>query len=170
MSKYSGKYDFADWIETHGVENIDKVNVYVGDNKVKVHEYRDIIPYLAHIIVFAGSAKGGQATVKLSVDSYVDRYEREMLQYAMDDLLRIYRKCKRQKIEFCAEDAVNQISWHEKDVAMELAKRIEQSGKKANFDGLHIKVCEFYRKHLAKEMMRHGLNPVDYGLDRFVKV
>ena len=52
-------------------------------------------------------------------------------------------------------------------VATELANRVKINGKKASTDGLHLSIYDFYRKELVEEMVKNGLNPADYGYERF---
>lgn len=42
-------------------------------------------------------------------------------------------------------------------------------GKKASTNGLHLSIYDFYRKELAEEMVKNGLNPADYGYEQYVK-
>lgn len=51
----------------------------------------------------------------------------------------------------------------------EIANRVKMYGKKTNTEGLHLSMYERYRNELVQEMLKNGLDPVDYGYGRFVK-
>ena len=134
--------------------------------KVEYKSFKDLIPYYPHIVAFAGGS-----TVCLSPKSYVDEDEQETLEFYLKRILRIYNRCKRKKIEFNIEDAVKEVCWSDwnKEAIEELAKRVKLKGKKANIDGIHLVMKEYYRNELVKEMLKYGINPADYGYERFVR-
>ena len=177
MSKFSGKCDLADSLEIHNYtleELQDNVLIYVGENTEPLHieKMSDLIPFYPYII---GSSyhnnKERKAVIHLSSESYVDREEREILEFRLKDLLRIYNRCRRKKIEFDIDKAVDEVSWlgWNYEVYREIAERVELYGKKATVDGIRLKMHEIYRRELAEEMIKNGLDPADYGLERFVK-
>ena len=57
MSNFTGKFDFYDMIEMHGVESvINNYKVYIGDNKtpLRIESVRDLAPYYPHILKSGG--------------------------------------------------------------------------------------------------------------------
>lgn len=171
ISRYSDKCDFADHIEIFGVENVLKADIYVGDTKIDAKGYNDLIPYLPHIICISCGSKDGGSYIKLTEKSQVDIHEEETLGWYLRDLLKIYNRCKRKKIEFNVEDAVKEVCWnnYNKEIITNLANRVKEHGKKATIDGLHTFLNEYYRENLVDEMLKYGLNPADWDYGRFVK-
>ena len=150
------------------------VIIYVGASTEPLHieKMSDLIPFYPYIISSSyHNNKERKAVIHLTSESYVDREEREILEFRLKYLLRIYNRCKRNKIEFNVEEAVDKITWNgwNEDIHRELANRVKLYGKKATVDGIHLKMHEIYRRELAEEMIRNGLNPADYGLERFMK-
>lgn len=177
ISRYSGKCDWFDVLEIHGytIEELqNNVIIYVGKNSEPLHveKISDMIPYYPYLV---GSAcfdnKERKAIIHLSSESFVDREERENLEWRLKDLLRIYNRCKRKKIEFDIDDAVKEITWNgwNEEPYKELANRVKEKGKKASVDGIHLRMHERYRQELVEEMLRNNLNPADYGYERFIK-
>lgn len=134
---------------------------------------KDLIPYYPHIIGFAAcdNTDSHKSVVCLSSESFVDREEREILEWKLKNILRIYNRCKRKKIEFDIDEVIKEICWNgwNEEVYRELAERVKERGKKATIDGIHLRMHEKYRQDLVNEMLKNGLNPCDYGYERFVK-
>lgn len=141
--------------------------------KVEYSSIKDLIPLYPHLISFAGidNADSRNSVVCLSSESFVDREERESLEWRLKELIKIYNRCKRKKIEFDVEAAVKEITWNgwNEEIHRELAERVKKNGKKATIDGIHLKMHECYRRELVEEMLRHGIDPCEYGYERFVK-
>lgn len=161
--------DDFDWKEAF--EN--KVNIpETYYKRVEYSSIKDLIPLYPHIIGFAGcdNTNSHNSVVCLSRESFVDREERENLEWRLKDILRIYNRCKRKKTEFDVEEAVKEITYNgwNKEVYLELANRVKLHGKKATVDGIHLTMHEYYRRELVAEMIKYGLNPHDYGCGRFV--
>lgn len=177
MSEFSGKCDFADHISICGLDSTLKSDIYIGSksHKLNVHGYKDLIPYLAHIIgISAYDNVIGNGVIILSSKSYVDEQEEDSLNFKLKHVLRYYNKCKRKKIEFnkeeCLEKMVGGYHWYsnERDIYSELIDRVVEKGKKATIDGLHLSMADYYRKQLVKEMLKYDINPNEYDLGRFV--
>lgn len=178
ISRYSGKYDCCDSLEIHGytLEELQRnVKIYVGENPEPLHieEITDMIPYYPHLIssaVYDNVEK--KSIIHLSSESFVDEEEREVLEWILKYLLKIYNRCKRKKIEFDVEEAVKRISCDNlnKESYKELAKRVKEKGTKATIDNIHLESYEYYRKLLVDEMIKNGLSPIEYGdYQRFIK-
>lgn len=169
MSRYSDKCDFADFLDIFGEESISKSEIYIGDKKLEATGYRDLVPYLAHTVSLFSGSKEGHIYVQLSERSYVDTQEEETLGWYLRDLLKIYNRCKRNKVPFDVDSAVKEVSFsdYNMDVIMELAKRVRDYGNKTTTAGIHTWIGEQFRKNLAYEMIKHNIDPSEYGLERF---
>lgn len=153
-----------------------KEKINIPETYYKKIEYsflRDLIPLYPHLIAFSyyDKADSNNSIVCLSSESFVDIEERERLEFYLKYTLRAYNKCKRKKVEFNINDIVNELCWHSlnKEAIYELVRRVKEKGKKASIDNIHLTIHEYYRKQLTDEMLKHGLNPVDYGYERFVE-
>lgn len=140
--------------------------------KVEYSSMKDLIPYYPYLISFAGcdNTDSRNSVVCLTSESFVDREERESLEFKLKEILRIYNRCKRKKIEFNVDDAVEQICWMgwNKVAVTELANRVKEKGKRATTDGIHLTMHERYRRELVDEMIKHDIDPAKYGYSRFV--
>lgn len=141
--------------------------------KVEYFSIKDLIPLYPYLIGFAGydNTDSRNSVVCLSRESFVDSEERKNLEFRLKRLLTIYNRCKRKKTEFNVDDAVKEIVWngYDEEPYRELANRVKMHGKKATVEGLHLKMHEYYRQLLVEEMIKHDLNPCDYGdYERFV--
>ena len=194
MSNVSGKYDFKDhlWMsaetEQEAFNKFNGTKLYIiqplpsyftfedadGSNtnipetyyeKVEYSSIKDLIPLYPHLIAFSTGS-----TVCLSLESFVDREERETLEYMLKNILRIYNRYKRKKVEFDVEEALKVLVWDgwNEEAYRELAYRVKESGKKAAIDNIHLRMHEYYRRELVNELINNGLNPSDYGYGRFV--
>ena len=141
--------------------------------KIEYSSIKDLIPFYPYLIALAyvDNTDAHNSVICLSSESFVDREEREYLEWRLQELLRIYNRCKRKKIEFDVEDAVNKITWcgWNEEPHRELANRVAKNGKRATIDGIHLKMHEHSRELLVEEMIKNGLNPTDYGYGRFIK-
>lgn len=177
ISRYSGKYDLCDSLETHDYtleELQNNVKIYVGNNPEPLYIKRmeDLMPFYPYLISSACyNNVDKKSVIHLSSESFVDREEREILEWKLKHLLRIYNRCKRKKIEFDVEEALNEVvrdGWNEK-AFRELANRVKENGKKATVNGIHLKMHEHYRMELVSQMLKNNLNPLKYGdYQRFI--
>ena len=96
--------------------------------KIEYSSIKDLIPYYPHITAFSCGS-----VICLSRESFVDSEEREILEWRLKDLLRIYNRCKRKKIEFDVEESLKDMFWSDwnKEPYRELANRVKEKGKKA---------------------------------------
>lgn len=151
------------------------VKIYVGNNSEPLHieKMEDLIPYYPYLIGCAYyNNTERKSIIHLSSESFVDREERDILEYELKHLLRIYNRCKRKKIEFDVEESLKEIVWNgwNEEPYRELANRVKEKGKKATIEDIHLKMHEYYRRELVEEMLNNGLNPADYGnYVRFIK-
>lgn len=178
MSAYSGKcdcYDSLIMIHNYTDEELkNNVNIYIGNvgTPLRIDSCKDLIPYYGHIVWAACHDNSERkASIHITSESWVDTEERESLEFRLKELLKIYNRCKRKKIEFDVDEAVKQVCWNgwNKAAYTELAIRVKEHGNKATIDGIHLKMHEYYRQRLVDEMIENGLNPLFYGdYDRFI--
>ena len=180
LSAFSNKCDVWDSLimihEYTDEELANNVKIYQGclENRkqLDIKSRRDLIPYYAHLVSSAAYDNVARtASINITEESLVDREERKTLEFRLDEILKIYDRCKRKKIDFDVEEAVKEtvlFGYAEKQIR-EIANRVKTLGKKANIDGIHLDVYERYRKRLVGEMIKNGLNPLDYGdYERFL--
>lgn len=160
MSNFSGKCDLYDHIEIHGLENTLKSKIYVGyDSKepLKIKEERDLVPYYPFVISM-GAFNHGIGTIYLMDESWVNYEEKDVLEFYLEQILKIYRRCKRKKIEFNVDEVWEEVSnvFWKRDEIRELIERVKEHGKKATYDGIHLSSKNYYRDQLVEEMIEFG--------------
>lgn len=167
ISIFSGKCDVYDTlIQTfrYSLEELQNgVNIYVGDSKESLHisKMKDLIPYYPYLITSAYYDNiNRKANIQISSESYVDREEREILQRYLEEIIKIYKKCKRNKVDFTLDLAFQEsyfsfARWNY-DVCKEIYNRVQKDGAKANIEGIHLKIFDKYRQNLAEELGNVG--------------
>lgn len=177
MSKFSGKCDVYDTlisIHQYTDEELkNNVKIYVGSSKepLQINSCKDLIPYYPYIVASASfNNPERKSIIQLSKESWVDTEERDSLQFKLDRTLMTYNKCQRVKVPFDKTVAVNLIcpSGFNRDACEMIVDRVAKYGKKANIDGLHLMMHDIYRRELVEVMLDNGLNPADYGYERFL--
>lgn len=164
MSKYSGKCDFYDHIEIHGVDTILASDIYIGRNIIplRFESEKDLIPYYPYLVAMAVYDKErNKPCIVLSNESFVDAEEEEGLTLALKYLLRYYNKCKRKHVPYDPNEAIQYI-WggHLNQPCYEvLAERVLQHGNKATIDGVHTSTHQYDRNLLYNEMINNGYHP-----------
>lgn len=148
----------------------EKVNI--PETYYKKIEYdciEDLIPYYPYLIVMAyyDNTDVRSSVVCLSEKSFVDIEESEFLNRWLGQIIKEYKKCKRKKVDFSPTDVLSKISIFRTNdaIMMELCNRVKEKGTKANIDGLHLNGHNWYRKELKKEMIKHDIDPIVYGLE-----
>lgn len=177
ISKYSGRCDLYDTLEIYNYtldELQNNVTIYIGKNSEELHinSMSDLIPYYPYIITSAAFNNATRyAAISLSSESWVDIEERQSLEFYKKELIKIYNRHKRKKMEFIPEVIVNDMNLlsNNSEVIVELARRVKEDGVKASIDGLHLTMQELYRLALVDEIINNGLDPADYGYERFIK-
>ena len=162
MSKYSGKCDFGDTWMIHGEGYILNSNVYIGENIVplRIDSYKDALPYFPYLVSLAAfNNVEGKGEIRLSTESFIDREEREHLGWILRDAKKYFKKCKRIKKEFDADEATKALSSfeYEKNIYMPIAEEVKKDGIKAKIpDRVHLPMHEYYRKELYDDMIKAG--------------
>lgn len=155
MSQFSGKCDLYDTlICIHNTTDWSKVYISQNNTRLPINSQRDLVPYYPYLI---GSAcySNGEASINISKESFVDREERERLEYILQDILKDYRRCKRKKVEFVPiEIAENYKGFYSYKLYLEIAKRVKENPKKPNLEGIHTEIAQMYREALYDEMLK----------------
>lgn len=153
MSMFTGKHDFCDTVEMIGnIEEYlgDNAEIYVGDIRIPNQTRKDLIPYYP-FITSIGLHNSKHNIVYLTRYSYIDYEEYDRLTMALNSFKRYYRKCKRDKHEYKADECLRITAYHnfgDKDTYLALARRVSVEGEKANILGLSL---EYYDKYCRKE-------------------
>ena len=178
MSRYSGRCDVYDsfvMIHNYTDEELkNNIKVYLGNNDtlLKFETAKDLVPYYPHLIsIGCYNNADKKSIIHITSKSSVDIEEQENLKYYLKQILTIYNRCKRKKIEFNIDDAVKEVCWNDwnKEAITELANRVKLHGKKATIENIHLTMHERYRKELVDEMIKNNIDPAKYGYGRFVK-
>lgn len=160
MSKFSGKCDVYDHTCEMSDEEICSTNFYLSGSIVplRIDSRYDLIPFYPYIVTLAIGNKSGGRNIYFSRESYVDEAEHEFLATRLENCLRYYNQCKRKHIPYDYDEAVKKISFfnYVDDANLEIARRVEENGKKANIEGLHLPMPEHYRHELLDEMVKAG--------------
>lgn len=159
ISKYSGKCDFCDMCDIHNVDNILKSKVYIGRNIIplKFETEKDLIPYYQYLVA-TSSTTNGIGEIRLSTESYVNKQERETLEWYVKDCQKYMNKCKRKKEIINIEHFDNQ---YNKNVYREILIRLVDKSKEFTLDGIYLPMSEYYRKELYDEMVKNGYSEYD---------
>lgn len=169
MSMFSGKCDFYDsfvMISSDGehgkiMENLKTLKLYVygkdgREHRVKSETIKDITKYYPYLTFFNAWDKDNGDFIILSSDSFIDQEEREHLGWYIDDVMKYWRKCKRNKVPFVVDECVKKLNWINNDIIRSIAERVAESGNKAEFDDIHLPMQEYYRRQWFEEMVKVG--------------
>ena len=162
MSKYSGKCDFADHIDIHGMDSVRKSKIYLGyDNYIagislNIKSERDAMPFYTHIISFC-SMRDGVGNVVLTERSWLDLEEEDRLKWYREAVLKEYRRCKRKKIEFVPEEVLKKVCQTDfaKEAWVEIIKRVAEYGDAAGTTGIHIPYYSRMKKMLGDDIKKY---------------
>ena len=159
ISGFSGKCDICDHYGDYTDDELKNIRFYVGRNPVplRIDSQHDLAPYYPYLVCIA-SYNGGKGSCKMSEESFIDFEEAERLSWTLRDLKKYRRKCKRNGIPYDVEEAAKAVSLFRSELpyTKELAKRVGEYGDKADIDGVHDDIHEYYRNRLFDEMVRLG--------------
>lgn len=169
MSMFSGKCDFYDSFVMigsdgeHGKvrENLKKLKLYIYGNDNRCHRVmsetiKDIAKYYPYLTLIRTWDKDNGDFIILSSDSFIDQEEQEHLDWYIDDVMKYWRKCKRNKVPFVVDECVEKLHWMDNDIIRSVAERVAESGKDAEFDDIHLSMQEYYRQRWFEEMVKVG--------------
>ena len=179
MSIYSGRCDLADsliMIREVNDETTDwsKIKIYQhtpetyfdekgihGDILLDIKCTKDLLPYGPFIVGMAYGDKDGTYICHIGQRSYVDEEEEERFTWILDEVKKIYRRCKRKKIPFKLEDVAKELSWwwngnNTRNAIETLFNRVKEHPYSANAKGLHDNLHQYYRERLYEDMVEAG--------------
>lgn len=169
MSKFCGKCDCYDhfFMRSGTIEDVEaeikRTNFYIFTengrrHKLDIHSIKDLAPYYPYLIAMGSWWNKEHGTIVFSSESFVDREEREFMEWDLRDALAEYKKCKRKKIPFDPDAYYDKISsYWSHSYTREIIDRVARDGLKANLDGLHSDFKDKYeRSELARELKKLG--------------
>ena len=168
MSQFCGKCDFYDSFVAIGgddeekvIENLKKLRLYVygkdgRDHLVKSDTIKDIAKYYPYLESVAAYNKETGYNIHLRSDSFIDQEEREHIGWYVRDVLKYWRKCKRNKKPFIVDECIKSLHWMNDDILRTVAERVAKDGDKAEFDDIHNSLHEYYRRRWFEELVRLG--------------
>ena len=98
-------------------EFVEKSKIYLGDARVMIKEEKDLIPYYTHLISSACYNKESGNTIHLSRNSFIDSEEREHIAWRVRDVIGVFRKAKKEKVDVTLDYMKKQkFWWNDSDV------------------------------------------------------
>lgn len=168
MSRFSGKCDFYDHLciycnnenDIERILSISDIFIITEDwkeHKLNIKTIKDATKYYPYLISMGVFSKDKHSIV-LSKESFIDREERESLQFDIDYVLKYWRKCKREKKDFDKDVCYEKLHWCSTggNYLKEIIERVAENGNKADFTDIHKPTWERYRKNWFDEMVRVG--------------
>ena len=169
MSQFCGKCDFYDgFVDIGGdgdeekvKENLKHLKLYVygkdgRDHRVKSDTIKDIAKYYPYLEGVMSYSKETGYDIRLSSDSFIDQEEREHIRWYVRDVLKYWRKCKRNKKPFVVDECIESLHWMNDNILRTVAERVAKDGDKAEFDDIHDSLPEYYRRRWFEELVRVG--------------
>lgn len=92
-------------------EIIRKSEIYLGDARVMIKEERDLIPYYTYLISSACYNKENGNVIHLSRDSFINSEEREHIAWRVHDVIGVFRKAKKEKVDATLDYIKKQKFW-----------------------------------------------------------
>lgn len=174
MSKYSGKCDVCDFFSdrTDNYIKNSKFYIYINgrEHKLNINNHYDLMPYYPFLISSGGFSNNDDegCTIFISSDSFVDQEEQKFLEYDLHDVIRVFNRCKRNKIPFIEEDVYKELNYFNtlNEPLKEIIKRIAENGTKISLEGIHREMQEYYRTELYRDMVEAGYD--ELGAYRWV--
>lgn len=164
----SGKCDFQDTVEIHGVDKIlSDYKIYAAGNDIiplKFEKPADLIAYYPYLVAMMYSNnQDGYGEIHLSERSYIDIAEEENMKWRMDTVKRIWRRCKRKKVPFdraAAEKALCTFREPLSNYKKEIIDRVEKLGDKATIEDIHDEWHDKMREEWYELMITNGWDEV----------
>ena len=169
--KVSGKCCLEDTLEIWTQYNdnklkkfLNRTSFYCDDitpkNKLCISNYKDIVPYLPRVESIAAFSKDGENTIILQKRPHWAYEETNRLENMYEDILKLYNRCKRKKIEFTKEYCIEN-SFYGKEYFQKyyniLLDRFLEFGKKMTFSDIHFETTnKLYREPFIEEMISEG--------------
>jgi hypothetical protein len=183
MGKYTGKCDLYDhfYMNDESIEEqLKKVNIYFWDYpyaKLDIKTEKDLSQFYCHIPSVITNNN-----IYLPKRNYLDRREKEELETVYNDLVKLYKKCKRKHLNFEEEyNKIKQDRWffysgmtdEEKDKIFNLVKI---SKGKADIDSNYIPLSthNYWRETWYEDLIKLGWEEekaylIAYGFERWIQ-
>lgn len=176
MSEFCGKCDVCDCLGDRSDEYLQHSRFFIRgcddrDHEIQINNQKDLSKYYPYLISFMGADKNS-AVIHISSECFIDSEEAEMIGWIKRELVKYYNKCKRNKIPYDMNEALKKACWsNPADWEKELARRVGESGERAEVKDLHRPMHEYYRKHWYEELINQGYSENEarvwvYGWER----
>ena len=169
MSVFSGKCDFYDsfcMIDGDGdvdkvIEKLKETTIYVltqdgRHHKIKSDTIKDIAKYYPYLVAISYGSKNDGSVYILASRPYIDRQEDESKEWRAEEIFRYWRKCKRNKIPFVAEECLKEMFCNNDETLKEMVERVVEYGDKADFSDIHTWMGEYDRRTWFDELVNVG--------------
>ena len=139
---------------------------------------KDLIAYYPYLVYLMCSSKEDGGVIHLSEKSYIDIEEEESLTWKINILKKYYRKCKRYKISFDDQEALDLIricdASSPKEYEIKLINKVKELGEQAIIDGIHDDWHDRMRKEWYDLMVEAGWEKSKayrwvYGWNRYLE-
>lgn len=182
MSFFTGTCDIYDhYIMLGGFQTIEEINDFLSKSKFYIYEgnvrkeleinnLHDLVPYYTHVVSAGGFSKDGDNVI-LSSESYIDSYEKEMLECELWRITNAIKKLKKNKknndsllkekildelhVPMYRETYVNQI------LDLILTKGSDITTDDILLANIHHPFSERARKFLCNEMIDKGYTLIE---------
>ena len=156
MSQYSGKFDLYDIIELHGLDNILRSDIYLGNNIIplRIESEHDLVPFYGYSsYMSAYSAEEGKGSFYLNDKSNVDIREDDMLLQTQKSLISYFKQCKYKHIVPNLEKR-GYLKLVDKDAEDKIFERLQNDNM--SLLGISTQYGTFYRQKLYEAMIGAG--------------
>ena len=170
MSLYSGKCDLCDSVEIVGIDKfLKECEIYTHTSNLvplKIESEKDLVPFYPYLCWLMTNNK-----YYLCEDNFINEEENETKEWYLKDIIKEYKKAKRNKTEF------NPKYWGgREEVWNSIVEVVRNKGEKTTLEDLediHTNMAEHYRKWWYEELVRVGWREDQayscaYGLRRFI--
>ena len=175
MSGYCGKCDLwdslvmigkvndecTDWsnIKIYQTKEDSYFNGYSWNNVelLNIKCLKDLLPYAPFIPILMSHCKDCY-TVYIPEKSYIDIMEEERLQWITKDILKIYKKLKKEHKSITQEEVLKNLSYlcSNEDTVKEIIKRVIEHPNSFKTDDIRVYICNFYRDRWKEDMIKYG--------------
>lgn len=183
MGKYTGKCDLYDHFcmsDEPIEEQLKKVNIYFFDfpyAKLDIKTEKDLSQFFCHIPSVITSNN-----IYLPKRNYLDRREKEELETVYNDLLKLYKKCKRNHLDFEEEyNKIKQDKWffysgmtdEEKNKIFNLVK-ISKGKADIELNYIPLSTQNYWRETWYEDLIKLGWEEekaylIAYGFERWIQ-
>ena len=156
MSQYSGKFDLCDIIELHGLDNILRSDIYLGNNIIplRIESEHDLVPFYGYSsYMSAYSAEEGKGSFYLNDKSNVDMREDDMLLQTQKSLISYFKQCKYKHIVPNLEKR-GYLKLVDKDSEDKIFERLQNDNM--SLLGISTQYGTLYRQKLYEAMIGAG--------------